>query len=101
MAQSNRSKSASDDASKIPAAEAKEAIKMLQLAVGMRVSMQHDAIDATMDLPARKTQAKALRNAAGMATFRSELIDGLIRVDSVRGLIDLCNSILERWPSAK
>lgn len=99
MAKSTKSASASSDASKIPAADAKEAIKLLQLAVGMRISKQPDAIDATMDLPARKTQAKALRNAAGMATFRSELIDGLIRVDSVHALIGLCNTVLERWSS--
>src|SRR5262249_37401236 len=59
-----------------------------------------DAIDDALDRPARQTQVVALADSPVMARFRSELSDGLIRIDTLNQVLRLVSVVIERWPLA-
>jgi hypothetical protein len=50
-----------------------------------------DAIDAVLASEPRTTQAVSVRQAPEMEAFRRELVDGLIRVDTVNQVLRLLN----------
>ena len=55
-----------------------------------------DAIDAVLGEPRRGTQTVSLRESAVVQTFRDELTDGLIRIDTLNQLLRLVATVLER-----
>lgn len=55
-----------------------------------------DAIDAELAAPARVTGVVSLREAPEIQAFRQELIDGLIRTDTVNQLLHLANTVISR-----
>jgi len=59
-----------------------------------------DAIDEALERPARATRVVSLAESPVMATFRSELSDGLIRIDTLNQVLRMLTLILERWPAA-
>lgn len=54
-----------------------------------------DAIDRTLDAPARETAVTSLRDSPEVEAFRSELVDGLIRADTANRLLRLVATIVE------
>lgn len=55
-----------------------------------------DAIGTELSRPARTTTVVSLRDAPEVEAFRNELIDGLIRVDTVNQLLRLINEAMTR-----
>ena len=55
-----------------------------------------DAINDVLQSPARTTAVRSLRDAPEIATFRDELIDGLIRADTANRLLRLVAMVVER-----
>jgi hypothetical protein len=55
-----------------------------------------DAIDMALGRPARTTAVVSLKDAPEVEAFRNELIDGLIRVDTVNQLLRLVNEAMTR-----
>lgn len=55
-----------------------------------------DAIGAELSRPARTTAVVSLREAPEVEAFRNELIDGLIRADTVNQLLRLVNEAMTR-----
>jgi len=55
-----------------------------------------DAIEAILADAGRKTQVKSLREAPEIETFRRELVNGLIRVDTANQLLRLLSEIVTR-----
>jgi hypothetical protein len=55
-----------------------------------------DAIGVELGRPARTTAVVSLKDAPEVEAFRSELIDGLIRVDTVNQLLRLVNEAMTR-----
>ncbi|MCK6457807.1 MAG: hypothetical protein L6Q92_14915 [Phycisphaerae bacterium] len=58
-----------------------------------------DAIDRVRANPPRTTRVESLRDHGVIQKFRSELIDGLIRVDTANQFLRLLGGILERIPA--
>lgn len=56
----------------------------------------NDAIGAELARPARTTAVVSLKDAPEVEAFRNELIDGLIRVDTVNQLLRLVNEAMTR-----
>lgn len=69
-----------------------------QLAVAPSGAPPGDAIDAVLAGPARRTEVVPLRDSPVVQKFRNDLIDGLIRADSINQLLRLANLVLERLP---
>lgn len=57
---------------------------------------RRDAIDAELARPARATGVVSLREAPEVEAFREELVNGLIRVDTVNRLLRLVNELVAR-----
>jgi len=55
-----------------------------------------DAIGTELSRPARTTAVVSLQDAPEVEAFRNELIDGLIRVDTVNQLLRLVNDAMTR-----
>jgi hypothetical protein len=55
-----------------------------------------DAIGTELARPARTTAVVSLKDAPEVEAFRNELIDGLIRVDTVNQLLRLVNEAMTR-----
>ena len=55
-----------------------------------------DAIDAVLASADRVTAVRSLRESAAVEAFRSELTDGLIRVDTANRLLRLVNDLVVR-----
>lgn len=55
-----------------------------------------DAIEAILGAEPRSTRARSLRDAPEVVAFRQALVDGLIRVDTVNGLLSLLNQLIVR-----
>lgn len=53
-----------------------------------------DAIDAVLSSPPRATAVRSLRRDPVVETFRRELTDGLIRVDTLNRLLGLVNTVV-------
>ena len=53
-----------------------------------------DAIDAVLASPPRSTGVRSLRRDPVVETFRQELVDGLIRVDTLNRLLGLVNTVV-------
>ncbi len=53
-----------------------------------------DAIDRELARPKRLTAVVSLRDSIEVETFRNELIDGLIRVDTANQLLRLVNQVM-------
>lgn len=53
-----------------------------------------DAIDAVLASPPRVTAVRSLRRDPVVETFRRELTDGLIRVDTLNRLLSLVNTVV-------
>jgi len=57
-------------------------------------TQERDAIDAELARPGRKTSVAGLRESPVIENFRTELRDGMIRVDSVHQLLGLVDQVL-------
>ena len=53
-----------------------------------------DAIDAVLAASPRTTAVRSLRNDPVVEAFRRELVDGLIRVDTLNRLLGLVNTVV-------
>lgn len=72
-------------------------VTTLELAVRRRADQRGgDAIDAVLNAPPRTTAVRSLRDAPEVAAFREALIDGLIRADTARQLLQLLNAVMTR-----
>ena len=65
-----------------------------------QIAGTRDAIDDALERPARQTQVVSLADSPVMAAFRSELSDGLIRIDTLNQVLRLITLVIERWPAA-
>jgi hypothetical protein len=70
-----------------------EAVDQLE-AVADNVPRMADAIDAELARPARVTSVTSLRHDPTVEQFRQELIDGMIRVDTVNKLLGLIAEVV-------
>jgi hypothetical protein len=61
-----------------------------------RAGADADAIERELSSAPRTTSVMSLRDSQVVETFRSELTDGLIRVDTVNRLLRLVNEIVLR-----
>lgn len=55
-----------------------------------------DAIDAVLREPVRTTAVRSLRGDPVIEQFRQELVDGLIRVDTARRVLEVLNAVVSR-----
>ena len=69
-----------------------ELIATLEGAVKNRTT--DDALDRILNEPARTTATRSLRDDATIRQFRTELSDGLIRVDSLNQLLGLVTQVV-------
>jgi hypothetical protein len=53
-----------------------------------------DAIDLVLGSDPRRTHVRSLRDDPVVEAFRRELIDGLVRVDTVNRLLDVVNTVV-------
>lgn len=53
-----------------------------------------DALDAALAAPPRRTAAQRLADDPRIAEFRAELSRGLVRIDTVRGFLELLSQVL-------
>jgi len=53
-----------------------------------------DAIDEVLGSPPRVTEVRSLRDHPDVVQFRQDLIDGLVRVDTVNRLLGLLSTVL-------
>jgi len=67
-------------------------LSALQRAVNDRPA---DAIDTELQAEPRRTALKDISSAPEVEAFRNELVDGLIRVDTVNRLLNLVALIIE------
>ncbi len=58
------------------------------------VARVSDAIDAELARPARVTNVSSLRHDPAVAQFRQELIDGMVRADTVNRLLGLVAEVI-------
>lgn len=58
-----------------------------------------DAIDEALERPARETRVVSLAESPVMQSFRQELSDGLIRIDTLNQVLRMLTLITERWPA--
>lgn len=59
-----------------------------------------DAIDAILARPARETGVRRLHDDPAIMAFRRELVDGLVRIDTLRKFLDVLSSLVGgAWPS--
>ena len=73
-----------------------ELVGTLEGAVGREAAGAGDAIDEVLKGPGRSTQAVSIRQSPEVDAFRRELIDGLIRVDTVNQVLRLVNEWVVR-----
>ncbi len=59
-----------------------------------------DAIDAVLAQPQRQTNVQRLQNDPAMAAFREELVNGLIRVDTVRQFLSVLSKAIGPFSSS-
>lgn len=57
-----------------------------------------DALDRILAEPGRQTAVASLRDSEIIKQFRNDLIDGLIRIDTVNQLFRLVSAVLDRLP---
>lgn len=57
-----------------------------------------DALDRILAEPGRQTDVTSLRDSEIIRTFRQDLIDGLIRIDTANRLFRLISAVLDRLP---
>jgi hypothetical protein len=57
-----------------------------------------DALDRILAEPERRTAVTSLRDSDVVQTFRNDLIDGLIRIDTANQLLGLVRAVLDRLP---
>jgi len=60
-------------------------------------SPSSDAIDRELAAPVRTTNVLSLADSPEVNAFRSELIDGLIRVDTVNQFLKLVNQVITQF----
>ncbi len=69
-----------------------------QLTVRPADARRGDAIDRILAEPPRRTEVVELRESPVIRKFRDDLVDGLVRVDTVNQLFRLLTTVLEKLP---
>lgn len=75
-------------------AELDQLIEDLDGAVERTAADTPDAIDAVLAAPPRASGVRSLRHDPVVEAFRQELVDGLVRVDTVNRLLGLVQTVV-------